>query len=91
MSFTIHKYPLRAVQLQEIDMPCVARLLTVQVQHDQPCLWALVDPSSDIGKRRVRIYATGEPIDVATAGLRYLATFQLHGGALVFHAFEETP
>lgn len=87
---TIWKYELQGTDLQVVEMPLGARLLTVQVQDAQPCLWALVDPTADTGPRRIRIFGTGHPIAPSPASLRFIATFQLHG-VLVFHAFEEMP
>lgn len=89
---TIHKYPLHGSSLQKVALPSGAQLLTVQVQGDEPMLWALVYPNvRGVEVRSIRVYGTGHPIDVEPVRLRYIATFQLHGGALVFHVFEETP
>ncbi len=88
MSRAVYKYPLRAVDNQAVDLPIGATLLAVQEQYGQPCLWALVDTDAGHLPRRIRIHGTGHPIENADA-LKYIATFQLSGGALVFHAFED--
>jgi hypothetical protein len=82
---TIYKYPLRVADEQEVEIPKDAVVLTVQVQYGQPCLWAWVDTANPPGKRTILIRGTGHPAD----GLgRYISTFQMEQGKLVFHAFE---
>jgi hypothetical protein len=84
----VFKYPLKVVDLQSIVMPRLASLLTVQVQRGEPQLWALVDPEEISEERRhIAIVGTGNPMPPYSLG-NYLGTFQLEGGALVFHAFE---
>jgi len=62
-----------------------ASLLTVAVQDGAPCIWALVDPAQPSRERRIRIYGTGHSINEPG---RYIGTFQLLGGTLVFHVFD---
>jgi len=69
-----------------IDMPCGAELLAVQVQHGEPCLWALVSPSSAKCRRTFRVYGTGH--DMPDEPGQHVGTFQLLDGAMVFHVFE---
>ncbi len=85
---TIWKFPLQLVDEQILNMPDTAHILTVQVQRDIPCLWAIVDPS-DVSRRprRVAIVGTGNPVpDWAHLG-NYVSTFQLIAGSLIFHVF----
>jgi len=70
----------------ELEMPEGARILSVQNQHEQPCLWALVEVSMPKVKRMFTIYGTGHSLP-ANPG-NYLGTFQLQMGAFVFHVFE---
>lgn len=86
---TIWKFPFEVVDELTLTMPYGSRILTVQMQGEQPCLWALVNPSNSPDLRDFRIFGTGHPVpeDVGP----YIGTFQLHGGALVFHMFESTP
>ena len=69
-------------------MPKGAEVLTVQTQGkaERPELWALVNPDAATEPRTFRTYGTGHPIDHDPG--RYVATYQLHGGGLVFHVFE---
>ena len=82
----IWKYALEVEDEQSILMPCGARLLCVQVQNEQPCLWALVDPGSQREFREIYTVGTGCSMP---AGLvpPYVGTYQLRGGSLVFHVF----
>jgi len=81
---TIWKYPIRIDDEVVISMPSGAAILTVQVQNDEVCLWASVDPSARLERRRIAIYGTGNPVRAAC----YISTFQTHGGAGVWHAFD---
>jgi hypothetical protein len=84
---TIFKYPFKTTDNFEISMPKDATILTVATQNESPCMWALVTP--DVNEKQIRkfrVFGTGHPID--TALLYYIGTYQLQGGALVFHVFE---
>ncbi len=90
MKREIWKYKLGVINSQIIVMPSDAQLLSVQVQNDQPCLWALVDPKkAEVEDRTIEIVGTGQEIhyDMGNA-ISFIDTFQLSGGALVFHVFE---
>ena len=83
---TIWKFTLKAGETM-LRMPAGAQVLTVQEQHGQPQLWAMVEPLMPKVDRLFRIYGTGHEI---LAGARtYIDTFQIEGGASVFHVFEE--
>ena len=69
-----------------IDMPLGAKLLTVQEQHGEPQLWALVDPDAKTYQRTFRVYGTGHGLPDDPG--EYVGTFQMHCGTLVFHVFE---
>ena len=84
---TIWKFPLEIVDRQPVSIPVGAQLLDVQMQGDQPCLWALVDTESPRITLVVRIYGTGHEIR-DDPGL-YLGTFQER--TLVFHVFTSMP
>lgn len=87
---TIWKYPLQLVDKQVIDMPYGAKLLTVQVQHEIPCVWVAVDQPEPIFKAPVTFWIVGTgrqiPMEAVTKS-GYLGSFQLDGGHLVFHVF----
>jgi hypothetical protein len=82
---TIYKYTLEPGRTV-LELPDGAQVLTVQMQHGSPCMWALVDLARPIGRRFFDVYGTGHAMP-ADPG-RYVATFQMEGGALVWHVFE---
>lgn len=84
----IWKFPIAVADEQEIEMPMDARILCVQVQHETPCIWAVCLATNPSEKRRFRTFGTGHPAEWATFGDPYIGTYQLRGGALVFHVFE---
>jgi len=88
MEKRIWKYQLEVVDVQNILMPKGAEILTIQVQYGEPCLWALVDPKEEVEKRTIEIFGTGNPISVDMEMRKYISTFNLLDGGLVFHAFE---
>lgn len=81
----VYKYELLHVGEQTIAMPREAEILCVQVQHGRPCIWALVDPGSISGYLNVTIVGTGHNVyhDIG----KYLGTFQIDSGNLIFHVF----
>lgn len=81
----IFKYPLWVDERQTVQLPKGAELLTVQVQHGSPHLWALIpNEAAETESRVILMYGTGHPISCLG---KYPGTFQLDGGGLVFHAF----
>ena len=88
---TIWKYPLKLTVGQNISFPIGAEFLTVQVQGDNICLWALVDPEADTEIRFIEIFGTGSPVGYDKGVSRkYISTFQMQGGLFIYHAFEYT-
>lgn len=84
----IYKYPLQLMDRQTLSMPDGAKILSIQAQRDQVCLWAMVDENAQEIARTIAIYGTGQPIPDEPG--TYMQTFQMAGGNLVFHAFEIT-
>ena len=70
-----------------IYMPIGAKLLTVQLQHGEPQLWAMVDAGAPKEVRTFRTYGTGH--DLPDEPGQYVGTFQMLGGNLAFHVFED--
>lgn len=93
MNKTIWKFPLLVANFQQVEMPTDAEILTVQLQGEVTlCLWALVDPLAEKQKRGIWIHGTGHPIEYYEKRHgRYINTFQLNHGTLVFHVFEGKP
>lgn len=86
---TIWKFPLEVVDEQLVDMPEGSEILAVQVQLGVPCLWAAVTPDAAKVKRCIATYGTGHPMKSRAAD-QYVGSYQLQGGALVFHVYGDT-
>lgn len=86
---TVWKFPIEPADSFALEMPADAEILDIQVQHGNVFLWALVNPKAKMGRRVFRLAGTGHPIEEGDE-LRYVASFQLHKGDLVFHVFEVT-
>ena len=85
---TVWKFPVPfpGPDVFEIEMPQHAEVLTVQVQHGELQMWAYCNPSFALVPRHFRIAGTGHPITDEIQ--KYVSTFQIAGGILVFHVFE---
>jgi hypothetical protein len=86
MGKVIYKYPFKhRWGLDTIDLPLDCDILCVQEQHGDPVLY--VEHSNDLdniqGHRFVTV-GTGESMDFDG---KYIGTFQLSGGNLVFHTY----
>ncbi len=86
----IHKYKLETTDIQHIEMPAFARILCVQVQNKEPHLWAIFDDVQEQCKhtRTIEIIGTGN--QTTGTSRKYIGTYQLADGQLVFHVFEYT-
>lgn len=62
MGKVIYKYGLDLKDRQTIVMPEGAETLSVQTQHEVPCLWAMVDPENKTEIRYFEVFATGQLI-----------------------------
>jgi len=87
----IYKYPLVLTDRQTIHMPYNAKILTAQIQKvggdDGLQMWALVDELENLSQPvTIAIYGTGNPIPNEPG--EYISTFQIGGGRLVFHVFQ---
>lgn len=89
MSYTrvVWKFPLEVTDHVDVVMPVGAKLLNVEGQGEKGCVWALVDPDAPREVRRLRIAGTGHVL-TAEETEKYIGSFQLLHGALVFHVFD---
>lgn len=88
----IFKYPLEIKDRQEIKLPIGFEILCVQNQQEMPYVWYLVDSHEDNTEAcTIEIFGTGHEIyeDMGTER-KYISTFQMRSGSLVFHAFHYT-
>lgn len=88
MAETIWKYKIEPTDFIELPIPTTAEILSVQMQNGDPCLWVKLDPSHVITKpRKFRLYGTGHEIKEGEKH-KFIGTFQIMEGRLVFHLFE---
>lgn len=85
---TIYKYEVKA-GLNELYLPQDTKVLTVQIQDDNPYMWAIVKTDKPLVKRLFYTYGTGHEIKHLIK--EYIGTFQLLNLGLVFHLFEVEP
>ena len=76
---TVWKFPV----CSEVRMPKGAKLLTLQVQHGMPHLWAEVDPSAEEEKRRFAVVGTGSTLPEPRT---YVGTYQ--NSPFIWHVYE---
>jgi hypothetical protein len=86
MTQTIWKYPLETTDDQDIEAPDNATVLDVQMQHDRPCLWMLVDPNIPVRIYHVKTFGTGHPVRFDDAYV-FAGTYQLANGNFIGHVF----
>jgi hypothetical protein len=83
---TIFKYPLKVTDVQTVEMHRNAQILTVQVQGETPCIWALVDTEEQMWRYEFKTYDTGGFMGASHGS--YVGTYQLAEGRLVYHIFK---
>lgn len=86
----IWKFPFRAVDVALVEMPQSAKLLHVaesnDLAHGDLCVWALVYPELPKKVRRIRIYGTGQPCELAEQHENYVGTVAM--GMFIWHVFD---
>lgn len=85
----IHKYPLAQLpgQVQDVPMPEAAHILSVDEQHKELVLWAVVNEAKPMVAKKFIVYGTGNPVDTALT-LHFIGTTMHQNGHLVWHIFE---
>ena len=81
---TIFKYAVEITDEQVVKMPKGAHALSAQIQNGQLCVWAMVDTESELVDRTVRIFGTGNPVDL-NGMWQFLGTVQER--IFVWHVF----
>lgn len=87
MGKVIWKFNFHVKDQVKIEMPKGAEILTVQNQYEMPTVWAIADPMAPKELRHFELLGTGQDID--TTGKKYIGTFQMSEGTLVWHLFEK--
>jgi hypothetical protein len=83
MGKRIFKYEVPVADRFTVEMPTGAELLAVQMQHDRPVFWALVDDNHNREARTFYVVGTGNRVP---AGAEiYVGTWQ--SGPFVWHLF----
>ncbi len=86
---TVWKFAIQPLHVQHVKMPEGAKILCVGVQNGEAFLWAEVDPSAKETHRRIQVEGTGHEMhDELENDRRYIGTFFLSGGELVYHVYE---
>lgn len=82
----IFKYQLCVSDEQMVNLPIGSRILSLQVQREIPCIWAIVDDQEvKTSPIQVLMFGTGHSISDKDAGNRFAGTIQIRD--LVFHVF----
>jgi hypothetical protein len=81
----ILKYRLKD-DINELSIPEIHEVLSIQSQEGWPTLWALCDISSKEKKVKFAILGTGEPIPNNIQIKDYISTVQV--GIFVWHIFK---
>ena len=86
---SVYKYQVPIRDYFNLTLPLNAEVLHVDIQYNEMQLWALVDPNTGPGEiRRFRLVGTGHEITEKQKNLKYINTFFMYEGALVWHVFE---
>lgn len=93
---TVHKFQIYSASFAAerskaaIRMPSNAKILKVDEQYGDICVWALVDTDNAPETRTFQLFGTGHEIPVdAASGFVHVGSVMLLSGRLVLHVFEE--
>jgi hypothetical protein len=86
---TIWKFPVNPGRFN-LSLPKFAVVLSVQTQKGQPMMWVLCNDHPDATKEERDFVAlgTGHDAEIVRQNMRFIGTFQLDDGDLIFHLFE---
>lgn len=79
----IYKYELKVIPEQVVELPADFKILSVQLQGDRVCFWAIVEPEQETMWNVFNIAMTGEDFPLIES--IHLATLQNNG--IVIHIF----
>lgn len=88
---TVWKFPINVTDTFSFPLPAGHRVVHVGLQGGRPHMWVEVDTDQPDVERSFYVVGTGNPIpeDSGDFKVKYRGTFQLLGGGLVFHLYEE--
>ena len=82
----IYKYQLKLTDSQSVFLPVGYKILSAQIQVDQLCMWAMIDPYiADMVPVEIKVFGTGFDIDGDCGD--FIDTVQLTNSGLVLHVF----
>lgn len=85
---TIYKFKIIIADTFSLEMPFGAKILKVDIQNEEPVLWALVNTDYETHETvYFRLIGTGHPMPKDIL-LKYVDTFQQP--PFVWHLFKET-
>lgn len=73
----IYKYTLPVQEKYTIELPKYAQIIRVEDVAGQFFLWAIVNPESELEKRYLEFYKTGQPIETELKWLHFIGTCKL--------------
>lgn len=81
MTTQIWKYELRGRGVSTRTMPIGARIVSLEIQNDIPCIWAIVEPGNPLQTREFCIVGTGWDIQIPNytyVGMYQTRSFDWH-------------
>jgi len=82
----IYKYQIFPGDMQVLEIPQDSKILCVQTQGGEPQMWVQQYTEGSLTQKEIYIIPTGATFDADDK--KYIGTFQLNGGTLVFHVYE---
>ena len=87
----ILKYPLNIAVQQVVHLPVGAQVLSIEVQNDRLCMWALCEDAAFRQTKAIEVVAIvtgmpGVPEDILTTH-HFMGTKMLSNGSFVAHVF----
>lgn len=85
----IYKYKLHQHGIEDVAVPRMARILSVQFQDDELVMWAMVRSGQNekIESLRIGVFYTGEELPAGMEQMKYLGTAQRSADGIIVHVF----
>lgn len=93
MSSVIYKYELPSIinKIVEVIIPCGEKILDYQLQHDEFCIWAVVDTKEEMcDVHKFYITGTGHNLPEFLMSEEWGHVKTIQCGEFVWHIFKET-
>ena len=86
--YSIWKFKLSGEVSQKISIPKEAKILSVEIQHNEMVVYAMVNTTiKETEQRKFRIIGTGDTTDASINNYVFLGTVLMADGEYVFHVF----